>query len=464
MNKIPIGFFDKSCKERLYYAGEAHGLVIGKTRSGKFRYIYGPILLSVMHNCFVLCPKGQSPAVSARYRRDVLKHDVKILNPFGVFAKELSEFEHVKYCPVTSKLDPKSKTFAVDADNLTEGWMPFTGGDQHWVVGGRKFTSGVAMHLREQMDRWSLPDIYGVICDPNIYSFCEHAVNDPDTNPLVVTRLGRFAGKEAGENREIRSIVSAAIQGLSWVDNDPIADNMRCSTIDFNDMRKRRMTVYVVLPENYLMTCSSWMRTITNAFADACLQPGASQYPILGLLMEFATTVGNLNSVDTLNSMGAGHKCQLISEFQDLNQLIELKPKSWQTWLANAGFHAYLGAGIGDLFTAGHVSKMTGEIQIPSVSRTINDNQGQPFQLASGALDAVNRSLRSLSGAGGTQVSIGSRQRPYMLPEEIIELSEEMLVFVEGLKGVIKAGKKGYYQDPEFTGRFDEDPFHAKRS
>ena len=457
--KIPIGFADKSCKERLFYPGAAHGIIVAPTRRGKFRDIYAPIQLSVPHNLFVLCPKGQSPAVSARYRRDVLKHDVKILNPCGIFPRELGEFEHVTYCPVTSRLVPGSRSFALDADNLAEGWLPFTSPDTHWVIGGRKLASGLAMYLRTEMRQWSVPDLYDTLCDPNVYALCQKAIDDGVPRPIA-NRLGRFAGDAARDNREIRSIVSAAITGLGWVDNDMIGDNMRSSTIDFMDMRKRPMTVYVVLPEDFLMTCAPWMRTITNAWAHACLQPGASDYLNLGLLMEFATAIGNLSSVDTLNSMGAGHRCQIISEFQDLNQLVELKPKSWQTWLANAGFHAYLGAGIGDLFTARHISAMTGEIQVPSVSRTIND-QGQGIQMASGLIDGINRGLRGLGGGNGTQVSIGQRQRPYLLPEEVIEISDDMLVFAEGVRGVIRAGRKPYYADSEFSGRFGKDPYHA---
>jgi hypothetical protein len=202
--KIPLGYFDKTCKdsERLAYSGEAHGIVVGNTRRGKFKFIYGGMLLSVPHNCFVLCPKGQSPAVSARYRRDVLGHDVKILNPLNIFPEQLGEFEHVQYCPVTSKLDPKSPSFALDADNLAEGWLPFTGPDQHWIMSARKLASGLAMYLRTEINQWSLPDIYAVICNPHLYEFCEQAIKN-GVPQAIANRLGRFAGEEARDNREI---------------------------------------------------------------------------------------------------------------------------------------------------------------------------------------------------------------------------------------------------------------------
>jgi type IV secretory pathway TraG/TraD family ATPase VirD4 len=184
---------------------------------------------------------------------------------------------------------------------------------------------------------------------------------------------------------------------------------------------------------------------------------------VLGILQEFATTVGNLNSIDVLNTMGAGYGCQIISEFQDLNQLKTLKPNGWETYLANAGFQIYMATGAGDLFSSDHISRMTGTVEVPSVSRSMSDNSA-PYQMPSGLLDAVNRSIRNAASGSGMQVTMGHQKRAYMLPEEVCEMgSDEMLVFAEGVRGVIKAGRRPYYESPEFSG-YDEDPYHATKS
>jgi type IV secretion system protein VirD4 len=462
--KIRLGYWDKLCKEVLSYAGDAHGILCAPTRRGKFSRVLAQILMSWMFSCFVIDPKGQAAATTARYRRDVLGQDVYVINPFNILPEYLGDFKHAQYCPNT-KLDPSSDTFAADTDARAEGWLPHTGHEVHWVNSARQFVSGITMDLRESMNQWSLPDVYSVICDPNIHAFCKDALEQTKLEEVKV-RLGRMAGDEAKDNREIKSIISTAITGLGFVANKAIAENMRQSTVDLQ-MGKTAKTIYVILPARYMMSCAPWMRTIVNAWADACLQEGGAEVPVLGILQEFATTVGNLNSIDTLNVMGAGYGVQLISEFQDLNQLKTLKPNGWETYLANAGFQIYMGSGKGDLFTSDHISRMTGQIEVPSVSRSINDGQGQGLQLASGLIDGINRGLRGLGGGNAVQTSIGSRQRPYMLPEEVWEMGadgDEMLVFAEGVRGVIRAGCKPYYEDPEFAGRYDEDPYHAKKS
>ena len=184
---------------------------------------------------------------------------------------------------------------------------------------------------------------------------------------------------------------------------------------------------------------------------------------VLGILQEFATTVGNLNSIDILNTMGAGYGCQIISEFQDLNQLKTLKPNGWQTYLANAGFQIYMATGAGDLFTSDHISRMTGTMEVTSISRSGVDQPGNPLQVPMGILGTINMALSSVRR--GPQINTSQVARRYMLPEQVCEMGgDEMLVFAEGVRGVIRAGRKPYYETPEFAGRYDEDPYHATKS
>jgi type IV secretion system protein VirD4 len=150
--------------------------------------------------------------------------------------------------------------------------MPHGGPEVHWIDSARQLGSGITMYLRERCDKWSLPDVYNTICNRELYNFCEVAIDDPDTSEEAKARLSRFAGKRAAEDREIHGIVSTAMTRLGFLGNKPIADNMRESTVDFREMRKRQMTVFVILPGRYLATYAVWLRTITNSWADACLQ------------------------------------------------------------------------------------------------------------------------------------------------------------------------------------------------
>jgi type IV secretion system protein VirD4 len=225
--KIRLGYFDKSCKQPLHYAGNAHGLICCPTRRGKFRDVLCPILLTWRGSAFILNPKGQGATVTARYRRDVLGHDVKIINPFNLFSGQLSEFDHVQYDPIGSALDPESDTFAADADNLAEGWLPNNSREPHWIYSARQLAAGIAMYLRQTSEHYSLSDVYSAICNPSIHEFCRDALYElGDSSEHIRQRLGRFADEEAADNKEIKGVISAAITGLGFVGNKPIARNL----------------------------------------------------------------------------------------------------------------------------------------------------------------------------------------------------------------------------------------------
>jgi hypothetical protein len=58
---------------------------------------------------------------------------------------------------------------------------------------------------------------------------------------------------------------------------------------------------------------------------------------------------------------------------------------------------------------------------------------------------------------------MGSQGKPYLRPETIRELADdECLIWCDGVPGVIRAGRRPYYESPEFAGMWDGDPYHAK--
>jgi type IV secretion system protein VirD4 len=71
---------------RFRYMG--HMLTCAPTGSGKGIGAVIPNLLDYPGACVVLDIKGENYAVTSRYRRDVLGHDVYLLDPFGVTGAE----------------------------------------------------------------------------------------------------------------------------------------------------------------------------------------------------------------------------------------------------------------------------------------------------------------------------------------------------------------------------------------
>jgi type IV secretion system protein VirD4 len=185
---IPLGYWDNSFKEPLKYPGHAHGILCGPTRSGKFRDILCQILMSYTGSMFVIDNKAQAAAVTARYRRDVLGQDVCVLNPFNILPDYIGRFPHAQYDPVASQVDPKSDTFAADADTLYEGIMPLGGPETHWVHSARAMGSGVTMAQRELEIDASLPDALATIGNTHFFQYCQNVFDQWPARYFVPVR------------------------------------------------------------------------------------------------------------------------------------------------------------------------------------------------------------------------------------------------------------------------------------
>jgi len=237
--------------------------------------------------------------------------------------------------------------------------MPHSGAEVHWVDSARQLGSGIAMRFRTNYPSATLVDVYTTICSSSLYAFCEKVIQTGG-DQFLISRLSRFAGKEAEENREIRSVVSSAITQPSFLGNKPIAESLKASSVDFRQMRRRPMTVYVGLPGRYLASSAKWLRLITNSWANACLQEGRGSVPILGILDEFKTAVGKLGSIETLAAKGSGYGCQLLFVIQDILQLQDpgMYPKRWESFLGACGFKIFTAPR--DWTSSDYISRMTG--------------------------------------------------------------------------------------------------------
>ncbi len=140
-SRIRIMFWDRACREKLYYPGHAHGFLCAPARSGKFTCTLAYMLGEFGGSCLIIDPKGQACGVTARWRRQRLGQKVYRIDPFNL----MPSLPGVKWCPPLAQFDPmatlnpKSRSFAADADNIAEACLPYSQlVDPHWTDGGRQ--------------------------------------------------------------------------------------------------------------------------------------------------------------------------------------------------------------------------------------------------------------------------------------------------------------------------------------
>jgi type IV secretion system protein VirD4 len=382
-------------------------------------------------------PKGQALSVLGRYLQE-LGIDVFVLNPFNILPEFIGRFRQACFNPM-AVLDPGSRNFGADCESLADAivYEEARGADgNHWSLSSKDLFGGgigaLARHGSPE-DR-NLAAVRELVCSPNFFGFCREAVKTHDE--FIRQKLGRFAQTGAEDSKEIASIISTAITQSSFIGNKAIAENLCLSDFRFRQLKERPTAVFLVLPARYLGTCSKWFRLIVAAAMDELLHEERG-VPVLMVLDEFAQ-LGRLKVIENAMALARGYGVQLLPVLQDLNQL-KVYAETWETFLANAGCRIFFAPH--DKFTSEYLSAMCGDAEVRGISKSLGEK-------ADGQLSV--------------SLTYAQHGRRYLMPHEIRELpGNEMLVFGEGIRGVIRTGRRPYYRSPEFDGMYAPDPYHS---
>jgi len=417
----------------LRHKTDRHLLTIASNRSGKGVSSIIPNLLTWPGSLVVIDPKGEHAAVTARHRRE-MGQEVHVLDPLGITGLRGSRFNPLLW------LDPQGKNFVEDtslvADSIhmaqtTKEEIFFSNESKAWVAGdimhmvtteppATRTLATLRAHLtgtKEEFE-WLLDDMSG---NTAAFGLAARAAN----------RLRQKA------DRERSSVISTAQAETHFLDSPSMREVMAASDFDLGQLKRGAMTIYLVLPADYLVTHGRWLRLmISLCIASLTRDRTPPRHPVLMVLDEFAA-LGRLQAIETAMGLLAGYGVQLWPILQDLSQLQDLYPGRWRSFLANAG--AVQAFGVNDLGTADYLSSLLG-------TRTVT----------------VRHEGRSNDGKQRGTENYGPASRPLLMPHEIMRLQEgRQLVLIQG-KSPILADRVRYYADPEFAGLFDQNPMAGR--
>ncbi|HEX4077914.1 MAG TPA: type IV secretory system conjugative DNA transfer family protein [Rhizomicrobium sp.] len=351
--------------DKLLYNGERNILLFGPNGSGKGTRFLMPNLLQ-MEDCsiVVIDPKGELAAVTAKYRATI--GEVVIINPFGVLTgvEEYEDLESDGFNPLRG-LNPASPYFNADASWLAEALVTVEGKDPHWDRSARKLVAGLIMWVRMKYGEDAhLGQVRELLTEPTIEAREGKAGEGIPYTAMAMMKsklpaLRQKAGQFVRTGGEVASIVSSADTQTEALDDAEIATDLRKPGIDFREMKKRPITVYLILLPDMMDRHARWLRMLISTALRGVLSPrqhGDKQ--VFYFLDEFAA-LGHLSIIETTWALVRGDGIQLVPVFQDINQLRALYQKRAETFIAQAG--AVLAFGPNDLETADWMSRRAGE-------------------------------------------------------------------------------------------------------
>lgn len=422
---VRIGFSQSG--QILRYPGSGHLITIAPTRMGKGRDVLIPALLEWNQSCIVIDPKGELAAVTGHYRKRF--GDVLVLNPFEIWPQYLKGLISARYNPL-AMLDPDASSFGADADKLADAivWHEGPGEESYWVTSARLLVSGVIMALVKHgaPEDKTLGAMRQVISGGQVFQFCREAMKSPD--PFIRQKLARFAAQGAEENKELNSVVSTADTQTGFIGNAALTNSVSASDFRFRDLKRKPATVYLVLPLDYLDVCGKWFRLVIAAALSELLHEEKG-VRVLAVMDEFAQ-LGALKAIQNAMGMAAGFGLTLWPVLQDLSQLSGLYPQTWETFLSNAGVRMFFGPR--DEKTSNYLSGQCGQVERRTVSKSIGEQRGEM---------TINL------GYGQVGVTLMDAYSTRQMDDD------EMLLFVERVKGVVKAKRRPYWVDFDGYGK-----------
>lgn len=476
---------------RMSYNGDRGILVFGPNGSGKSMRLLVPNLLQcTQRSILVVDPKGELAAITADFRRRL--GQVVILNPFGVLTGIPGyELQSSGFNPL-ARLDPTSASFNEDAAQLADALVTVGGNDPHWDESARALIAAIIMYVvmearhiyskelaiygdadslfRSPRSVPTMARVRELLCMASDEPSAENDFMGVGIPALALAMMrSNIAGlrNKAAQfttwSREVQSIASAAKRQTEAFDDTFIAADMAKDGFDFAEMKRRPVTVYLILPPTHIARHAKWLRLVITSALQALLRPRLPDEPkALFMLDEFAA-LGHMQIIETVWAMVRGYGIQFMPIFQDLTQLKAIYKERWETFIAQAG--AVIAFGPNDMTTAQWIASRAGETK--AIIANNNESRSTSTGWTVGATNTGASGSLSEGRSGGesisTSTSFTQTKVPLIQPHSLFGMGEgATLTFLAGLSDVIPGYVPAHWEIGECKRRGRDNPYYLQ--
>lgn len=416
----------------LRFPGQQFVALAAPTRSGKGVSVVIPNLLDCTDSMVVMdIPKGEGFTITSRYRKEVLGQEIYLFAPFK---KGSSKYNPLDYVDFSRNLEDVQLN-AIASSLYKEG-----PNDSFFTLQARELFVGMALFVHDlvQMGRldepFSLATVLSCSSVVNGYPFEDYYSDIKERlSPGASFRIDRYLATAKETKTSIKSSFDI---GLALFGSKIVAENTSSSDFNLNDIRKRKMTIYIHLSLEEILQA----KPLLNLFFSQILtentkalpeQDPSLKHPCVFLLDEFSS-IGTVEILKKGSAFIAGYNLRMVTAFQSISQISENPPEGYgkegaKTLLEN---HA---------------------CQILFAPKDLND--AKEFSERLGYMDVESSSISRNSRTVHRNVSDQIQRRALMLPQELRELPvNEEIILIES-KAPIRCEKAFYYDTPEILSR-----------
>lgn len=414
-----------------------------------------PTLQICKDSVFVLDMKGENFWVTRRQRQDGLGQKVIALNPFNIWGEELGYEKTMTHCfnPLLS-LSPESSRFIEEVDSIAEALILNTGSSDggHFDDRARQLVACVIAYIcteASERDTVHLGRMREIVSLDEM-RFVAWATKATKATKSPILRVRNIASRYAALFNEDGKIVSAMLskenssvlntvnKATAWLDNPNIQNFLSRSDINFSEMKKEPITVYLMVPAEFVKIYSPLMRLVIQSFFNAMKRKirAAGDRQILAVFDE-VNQLGRMEVIEQAPAIMRGFGVRVWNIFQDCNQMQRTYDKNWQSFEANADIIQIFTPN--DQLTAEHFSKRIGNTTVVVTSVSENFSKGADSKPSSST--GYSRSPHAL---------------PFLSSTALYGLAKDRaLVFAKNVKYPILTTRCHYYE-PHQTAVFND--------
>ena len=361
-----------------------HIVTIAGSRAGKGVSLIIPNLIKYEGSAFVIDPKGENAAFTAR-RREQMGQAVYVLDPFGVSGCKTSSFNPL------AELSLRDKDVIEDAGVFADALIEHpTQADRHWSESAQALIRALILltlahpkpYARNLVTVRKLLTLTDPWLDQRIKQekFMHPVGYDyPKLMPqnALLALLREQKGKRHGdvcvgvaeqfaamEGKELGSVLSTAKTQTQWLDDPRVKRALGYSKFKMADLKRKKTSIYLCLPAMRMGTHARWLRLmIMHALNVMERTREKPDMPVLFVLDEFPV-LGYMKPIEVAAGLMAGYGVKLWTIIQNVGQLKQHYQQSWETFFANAGMVTAFG--VVDSESQAEISKKLGKIRITS--------------------------------------------------------------------------------------------------
>ena len=397
---------------------EHHTLIVARTRTGKGTRVIVPTLLRYAGSAFVIDPKGENAAITARVRREQLHQNIRVLNPWNelgeTFQKRGLTADTYNPLDILDRSDPNAVAIA---ETLAAAICPAAPNGKdggYWQGSAGDMLTAVFLWLADQpQERKTLARAREIV-----------SLSRREFTEKYLVRMAAST-EFSGAIREIAApyidladdtysgIMSNLSRDTKFLSDPQVKTATATSSFSMEDLASGNTTAYVVIPTERMATQRTWLRLVVAAAMHTFKRPrkrGDSHHRCLFLIDEFAA-LGQVEDMprDIATMSGFGVDFALV--VQGLDQLKDHYGEARNTILSNCAYKWF--CNLNDLDSAKYLSDTLGKktvVTMSSSSSTSSNPQGASYS---------------------SSTTRGETARSLLNPDEILNLGKDVAIAIQ---------------------------------